>query len=69
MKQSLAAITMAAATILALSACTDSGSPTAAPTDAEDAGDLTSVRVAALPIAETGALWGAIDAGIFVIFA
>ena len=65
MKKSLAAITMAAAAILALSACTDSGSPTAAPTDAEDAGELTSVRVAALPIAETGALWGAIDAGIF----
>jgi NitT/TauT family transport system substrate-binding protein len=65
MKKSLAAITMAAAAILALSACTDSGSPTAAPTVAEDAGELTSVRVAALPIAETGALWGAIDAGIF----
>ena len=65
MKKSLAAITMATAAILALSACTDSGSPTAAPTDAEDAADLTSVRVAALPIAETGALWGAIDAGIF----
>ena len=65
MKKSLAAITMAAAAILALSACTDSGSPTAAPTDAEDAGELTNVRVAALPIAETGALWGAIDAGIF----
>ncbi len=65
MKKSLAAITMAAAAILALSACTDSGSPTAAPTDAEGAGELTNVRVAALPIAETGALWGAIDAGIF----
>jgi NitT/TauT family transport system substrate-binding protein len=66
MKKSLAAITMAAAAILALSACTDSGSsPTTAPTDAEGGGELSSVRVAALPIAETGALWGAIDAGIF----
>ena len=65
MKKSLAAVTMAAAAILALSACTDSASPTAAPTEAEGAGELTSVRVAALPIAETGALWGAIDAGIF----
>ncbi|MDQ0576511.1 ABC transporter substrate-binding protein [Agromyces albus] len=65
MKKSPAAITMAAAAILALSACTDSGSPSAAPTEAEGADEHTSVRVAALPIAETGALWGAIDAGIF----
>ena len=28
-------------------------------------GELTPVRVAALPIAETGALWGAIEEGIF----
>lgn len=65
MKKSLAAVTMAAVAALVLSGCTDSGSPTAAPTETEGAGPLTNVRVAALPIAETGALWGAIEAGIF----
>jgi NitT/TauT family transport system substrate-binding protein len=65
MKKSLAAVTMAAVAALVLSGCTDSGSPTAAPTEAEGTGEVTNVRVAALPIAETGALWGAIDAGIF----
>lgn len=65
MKKSLAAITMAAVAALVLSGCTDTGSPTAAPTETEGGGELTTVRVAALPIAETGALWGAIDAGIF----
>jgi NitT/TauT family transport system substrate-binding protein len=30
-----------------------------------DSGELRDVRVAALPIGETGALWAAIDAGIF----
>jgi NitT/TauT family transport system substrate-binding protein len=65
MKKSLAAITMAAVAALVLSGCTDTGSPTAAPTETEGGGELTTVRVAALPIAETGALWGAIDEGIF----
>lgn len=66
MKKSIAAVAFAAIAVLALSACTDTGaSPSSAPTDAEASGDLTTVRVAALPIAETGALWGAIDAGIF----
>lgn len=67
MKKSLAAVALAAAAVLALAGCTDSGaSPSAAPTESSAAGgELTKVRVAALPIAETGALWGAIDAGVF----
>ena len=68
MKKSLGALGLLAAAALALAGCTDSGaSPSAAPTTEETAasGELTPVRVAALPIAETGALWGAIDAGIF----
>lgn len=66
MKKSLAAIAVAAAAVLALSGCTDSGAaPSSAPTEAEGTGELTPVRVAALPIAETGALWGAIEEGIF----
>ncbi|MET2011004.1 ABC transporter substrate-binding protein [Microbacterium chocolatum] len=69
MKKTLAALGVLAAAALALSGCTDSGAaPTgAAPTS--DAGDGAtenrSVRVAALPIAESGALWAAIDEGIF----
>ena len=39
--------------------------PQRATDDAAGGGELTPVRVAALPIAETGALWGAIDEGIF----
>lgn len=65
MKKSLATFALAASAALILSGCTDSGaSPSAAPTNT-DAGELRDVRVAALPIAETGALWAAIDAGIF----
>lgn len=45
----------------ALTACTDSD---ATPTDSND-GELRPVRVAALPITETAALWGGIKAGIF----
>lgn len=45
----------------ALTACTDSD---ATPTDQAD-DDLRQVRVAALPITETAALWGGIEAGIF----
>ncbi|ROO60741.1 NitT/TauT family transport system substrate-binding protein [Micromonospora sp. Llam0] len=45
----------------ALTACTDSDST---PTDQSD-GELRQVRVAALPITETAALWGGIEAGIF----
>lgn len=68
MKKSLAALGALAVAALALSGCTDSGAaPTAAPTgDATEApAETRSVRVAALPIAETGALWAAIDEGIF----
>lgn len=67
MKKSLATLGVLAAAALALSGCTDSAAPTNTATG--DAGsepeELTKVRVAALPIAETGALWGAIEEGIF----
>ena len=68
MKKSLVTLGVLAAAALALSGCTDSGAPPAAtPTsDADEApAETRSVRVAALPIAETGALWAAIDEGIF----
>jgi NitT/TauT family transport system substrate-binding protein len=67
MKKALTAVALGAAAVLALSGCTDSGAaPTsAAPTEDADAGEVRQVRVAALPIAETGALWAAIDEGIF----
>jgi NitT/TauT family transport system substrate-binding protein len=51
-----------------LSGCTDSAADpefTATSTGDAGSGELTAVRVAALPIAETGALWAAIDEGIF----
>ncbi|MGM7699135.1 ABC transporter substrate-binding protein [Microbacterium sp. A84] len=67
MKKSLATLGLLAVATLALSGCTDSAAPpAAAPSDAEDAtAEVTKIRVAALPIAETGALWAAIDEGIF----
>lgn len=67
MKKALAAIALGAAAVLTLSGCTDSAAPSATSTATDDAGsgELQTVRVAALPIAETGALWGAIDEGIF----
>ncbi|MGC5171728.1 ABC transporter substrate-binding protein [Micromonospora sp. DT81.3] len=67
MKKRLAALGLLAAAALALAGCTDSGAaPSSAPTENDaEGGELTAVRVAALPIAETGALWGAIDEGIF----
>ncbi|WP_173922917.1 ABC transporter substrate-binding protein [Agromyces sp. Marseille-P2726] len=66
MKKALTAVALGAAAMLALSGCTDSGAATtSAPTETADSGELRSVRVAALPIAETGALWAAIDEGIF----
>lgn len=70
MKKALAAaFTAVAAT--ALAACSTSADPTPTPTGTtsetatEDAQETFDVRVAALPIAETGALWAAIDEGIF----
>lgn len=65
MKKSLVTLAIAAVAALALSGCTDSS---AAPVSSPSAGApaaLTSIRIAALPIAETGAIWGAIEAGIF----
>ena len=65
MKKSLVTLAIAAVAALALSGCTDSAAAPAATPSEEGAAPLTSIRVAALPIAETGALWGAIEAGIF----
>jgi NitT/TauT family transport system substrate-binding protein len=64
MKKSLAALGLLAASVLALTGCTDSGQPSGTPAPS-GGGEVTKIRVAALPIAETGALWGAIDEGIF----
>ncbi|MEU7979597.1 ABC transporter substrate-binding protein [Micromonospora sp. NPDC049081] len=56
------ALGLIAVTAIALTGCTDSDASTpSAPTS----GDLRKVRVAALPITETAALWGGIKAGIF----
>ncbi|WP_341720094.1 ABC transporter substrate-binding protein [Micromonospora sp. FIMYZ51] len=55
------ALGLIAATAIALTGCTDSD---ASPTEQGD-GDLRQVRVAALPITETAALWGGIKAGLF----
>lgn len=68
MKKSLAIFGALSAAALLLAGCTDSGATSGTTTpdaDAGAAGELTQVRVAALPIAETGAIWGAIDEGIF----
>ncbi|MGR0219771.1 ABC transporter substrate-binding protein [Agromyces sp. ZXT2-6] len=66
MKKALTVVALGAAAALALSGCTDSGAaPTSAPTEDAGSGELRSVRVAALPIAETGALWAAMEEGIF----
>ncbi|MEO8261732.1 MAG: ABC transporter substrate-binding protein [Pseudolysinimonas sp.] len=55
-------IAAVAATALVLTGC--AGGPAASPEPTDD-GELRSISVAALPIVETSALWGAIDAGIF----
>lgn len=67
MKKSLATLGVLAAAALALSGCTDSAAPsgTATGDGGSDSAELTTVRVAALPIAETGALWAAMEEGIF----
>ena len=56
----------------ALVGCTDSGAPAPAPeptapaeTSGADTVEQFTVKVAALPIAETGAIWAGIEAGIF----
>jgi NitT/TauT family transport system substrate-binding protein len=60
MKKVLALLSIAAVAV-GLSGCTDSDAPTT-PTNSEG---LRPVRVAALPIAETAALWAGISEGIF----
>lgn len=64
MKKRLAATGVIAGVAIALTGCTDSDAPSAGPTG-EAPGELRQVRVAALPITETAALWGGITAGIF----
>lgn len=67
MKKFLSAAALAAAAVLTLSGCTDSAAePSSAPSeDTSSSGEMRTIRVAALPIAETGALWGAMAEGIF----
>lgn len=65
MKKNLAILSLLAAAALALAGCTDSAAPSTTPTSGASGGALTKVRVAALPIAETGALWAGIKEGIF----
>lgn len=55
------ALGLVATVAIALTGCTDSD---ATPSD-QASGELRPVRVAALPITETAALWGGIKAGIF----
>ncbi|GIJ27368.1 sulfonate ABC transporter substrate-binding protein [Micromonospora qiuiae] len=55
------ALGLIAATAIALTGCTDSDASSSGQTD----GELRKVRVAALPITETAALWGGIKAGLF----
>ncbi len=62
MKKRLAALGLIASVAVALSGCTDSDTPTTDPTTSDE---LRTVRVAALPITETAALWGGMKAGIF----
>jgi NitT/TauT family transport system substrate-binding protein len=62
MKKRLAALGLIASVAVALSGCTDSDTPT--PQPSAD-GEVRTVRVAALPITETAALWGGIKEGIF----
>ncbi|MFI8595007.1 ABC transporter substrate-binding protein [Microbacterium sp. NPDC078428] len=66
MKRSLIALGLMTVSALALAGCTDSAAlPSSAPSEEGEGMEMRSVRVAALPIAETGALWAAIDEGIF----
>ncbi|WES63420.1 ABC transporter substrate-binding protein [Microbacter sp. GSS18] len=66
MKKLLSVVALGAAAVLALSGCTDSGAePTTAPSDDASGGEMRTIRIAALPIAETGALWGAMAEGIW----
>lgn len=55
------ALSLVAGLTLALTGCTDSD----APRSEESPGAARQVRVAALPITETAALWGGVKAGLF----
>lgn len=69
MKRSIIAGAVLLVGALALAGCTDSGAPPASSPQPSEGGAAEvqefTVNVAALPIAETGAIWAAIDAGIF----
>ena len=65
MKRSLIALATAAIAALAFSGCTDSDAPAAGGSESPVAGDLQAVKVAALPITETSAIWAGIEAGFF----
>lgn len=67
MRKSLTITAVFAAAALALTGCTDSAAPTATEGGGSGSGDVQefTVNVAALPIAETGAIWAGIEAGIF----
>jgi NitT/TauT family transport system substrate-binding protein len=56
------ALSLTAVMAIVMSGCTDSDAPT---TSASSSAGLRHVRVAALPIAETAALWAGIAQGIF----
>src|ERR1700754_649390 len=58
----LSTLGLVAAVAIALTGCTDSD---ATPSGGQTGQELRQVRVAALPITETAALWGGIKAGIF----
>ena len=69
MKKSLATLGLLAAATLALAGCSDSAAvsdPASPSSTAGGATEVTKIRVASLPIAETGAVWAAIDEGIFL---
>ncbi len=66
MKKRFAALGLLAAASLALAGCTDSAAPDAgSDTTSEGGGELREVRVAALPISDSIAVWVGIDEGIF----
>jgi len=65
-KKALLALGSLATTAFILTGCTDTGAPAPVPEASETGGgELQTVRVAALPITETGAIWAADEAGIF----
>lgn len=68
MRKTLTTVALAAISVLAFAGCTDSAAPSGEPGETaggSDSDELRDVRVAALPIAETGAIWAALDEGIF----